>query len=582
MEADFRELDSSSPWKSPHSGAAAKLAASSCSESSANLQDCAPLAVGSTLDPLWLARATLAFLVLGVVLRLVRYLLTYPLWCDETMLAANLLDSSYVDMLRPLRYRQVCPVLFLFVELTAVKILGFSELSLRLFPFVCGLGGIFLFRHVAARLLRGEAVLVAVAIFAVSTGPIRYVGEVKPYATDLFVAIALLAMAVEWWRRPDRLAWLWGLVIFAPFAVGLSFPAILAAGGIGLGLIGVVCRSGRRHVWLAYSAYNLAVAAAFLLLFRFYKTAPQDHAYFHHDWAPAFPPLDSAWKSLVWFLRVNTGYMFAYPEGGDHGASAGTFACFLAAVVVLWRRRRWTLLALCLAPFGLALVAAALHRYPYGMSARTMQYVAPTICLMAGLGLAALLGVIGSWTTRRKAIHAVLAMLALFGFGRMTYDLTHPYRGPSDELHRSFARWLWTEKSRDAVLVCPKADFGLDFSPEHWTKDGADTYLCYQRIHSARHREGAAPRLDLVSSSHPLRFVFYNEFPEQYPAFRTWLGEMARSFDLRRVDLYPVSGSLSTKSKQSSVSYLIYEFTPKPDEAIPALVGISSSGAIRR
>jgi hypothetical protein len=164
----------------------------------ASTQDRAPLEVVPTCDSAWVARATLAFVAIGVLLRVVRYLSKSPLWCDESMLAANLLDRGYLEMLRPLDYRQVCPVLFLFVELTAVKWLGFSELSLRLFPFGCGVASVFLFRHVAGRLLRGEALLFAVAVFAVSSWPLRYAGEVKPYASDLLVALAVLALAVEW------------------------------------------------------------------------------------------------------------------------------------------------------------------------------------------------------------------------------------------------------------------------------------------------------------------------------------------------------------------------------------------------
>ncbi len=543
---------------------------------------CAPLGSVSACDPSWLARATLAFVALGVLLRLIRYLSIYPLWCDETMLAANLLDKGYLDLLRPLDYRQVCPVLFLFVELTVVKLLGFSELSLRLFPCVCGLASVFLFRRTAGRLLRGEALLFAVAIFAVSAAPIRYVGEVKPYASDLFVSLVLLAMAVEWWWQPERSGWLWGLVVFAPIAVAASFPAILVAGGVGVGLLGIVWRSNRRSVWLGYLAYNLGVAATFLCLLPFYKTAPQDAAYFHHDWAPAFPPLRHLGKLVVWFFEMNTGYMFAYPDGGERGASALTFGCFLVAVAVLCRRRRWTVLALVLAPFGLALVAAGLHRYPYGMSTRTMQYVAPTICLMAGLGLAATAGRIGAWMPRRTVIHGIVMGLVVLGLARMTFEMTHPYRSAFDELHRGFARWFWSEKSRDAELACPKVDFGLEFYPEHWTKDAVDTYLCYQKIYSPRHWRGDTPRLDLVSPTHPLRFVFFNEFPQSRPAFQSWLGEMGRSFDLRGVDFYPISAASDMKREKWNVSYVVYEFTPKPGASTAPLVGISANGAVRR
>ena len=59
----------------------------------------------------WLAQATTGFVLLGVLLRATRYLLNYPLWCDETMIAANFLDRGYVDLLRPLDFRQVAPLL---------------------------------------------------------------------------------------------------------------------------------------------------------------------------------------------------------------------------------------------------------------------------------------------------------------------------------------------------------------------------------------------------------------------------------------------------------------------------------------
>jgi 4-amino-4-deoxy-L-arabinose transferase-like glycosyltransferase len=76
-------------------------------------------------------------------------------------------------MLRPLNYHTVCPVLFSWVQLTAIKLLGFNEYALRLFSFLCGLGSLFLFRHFAGRLLKGTAMVLAVALFAVSYPTMR-------------------------------------------------------------------------------------------------------------------------------------------------------------------------------------------------------------------------------------------------------------------------------------------------------------------------------------------------------------------------------------------------------------------------
>lgn len=535
--------------------------------------DRTPVSVVPFADARTVALATTGFVALGVLLRVVRYLLNFPLWCDETMLAANFLDRGYRELLGPLDYRQVCPVVFLFVELTAVKLLGFTEMSLRLFPVLCGAGGVLLFRHVAGRIVRGEALLCAVAILAVSSWPIRYAGEVKPYASDFFAALSLLALAVEWWRRPDRVGWLWGLVAAAPVTVGLSFPAVFVAGGVSVALSPQLWRCRRRDAWLAFALFNVAVAVTFVALLPTYQTAPQDHAYFHHDWAPAFPPLGSVPKLLVWFLSMNTGYMFAYPEGGERGASALTFGCFAVAAVVLWKRRRTTVLALCLAPFAFALVAAALHRYPYGMSARTMQYAAPVICLLAGLGVAWLLSRFGTLPSRRVALHTLLVGLAAFGLGRMGYDLVHPYRSADDLRHRGFARWFWTEKSRGAELVCPKMDLGVKLNAEHWTKDATDTYLCYQKIYSPRHHDNARARLDAVSAARPLRCVFFNESPSRNPAFATWLAGMLRTYDLRGVERYPLSGTPRPNRVAWDSLYLVYEFVPKPGQPLPAVAG---------
>ena len=124
----------------------------------------------------------------GLVLRLTRYLLRFPLWEDEAGLSANLLDRGYGGLLQPLHYLQVAPPLFLWGQLTLVKLLGFNEYSLRLLPFLCGVGSLLLFRHVAGRLLQGTALVLAVGLFAVSSRITWYSAEAKPYGCDLLVA----------------------------------------------------------------------------------------------------------------------------------------------------------------------------------------------------------------------------------------------------------------------------------------------------------------------------------------------------------------------------------------------------------
>ena len=140
----------------------------------------------------FLASSNLGLCMAGCILRVVTFALNFPLWGDEAFVAVNLITRGYRDLLRPLDYGQICPLLFLWLELTAVKLFGFSEWSLRLIPTLCSVASVFLFAHMAGRVTRGPARLLAVAIFAVAYYPIRHGAEVKPYSTDLLAALILL------------------------------------------------------------------------------------------------------------------------------------------------------------------------------------------------------------------------------------------------------------------------------------------------------------------------------------------------------------------------------------------------------
>src|SRR5262245_54564259 len=107
------------------------------------------------LTPRRLEKWTLAFVILGLVARCVRYFMKFPLWEDECFLCTNLLDRGYGELTGALDYHQVAPVLFLWLQLTIVKLFGFAELPLRLVSFVAGIGSLLLFWRLARRCLTG-------------------------------------------------------------------------------------------------------------------------------------------------------------------------------------------------------------------------------------------------------------------------------------------------------------------------------------------------------------------------------------------------------------------------------------------
>ena len=193
-----------------------------------------PAAGGSRLAWRLECRLIWMFLVLGIAAGTVRYLLRFPLWEDEAFIGTNLLRHGYLGLLEPLDYHQVCRSCSYGSRLTLVKLFRFTEYTLQLYPRLCSLASLFLFRHVTGHLLRGTALVLAVTVFSVAYPGIRYAAEVKPYGSDVLVSLLLLSFAVRWWRRPEDNRWLWGLVFLAPLAVGFSYPAVFVGGGIRL------------------------------------------------------------------------------------------------------------------------------------------------------------------------------------------------------------------------------------------------------------------------------------------------------------------------------------------------------------
>ena len=190
------------------------------------------------------------FVAVGLAVRLMRYLLRFPLWEDEALLSANYLDRDYLGLLQPLDGCQICPPLFLWCQLTVLKGLGFTEYSLRLIPCLCALVSVPLFRHVAGRLLRGTALVLAVGVFAVAYPMVRYTAEAKPYSSDLLLGLLLLGLTIAWLRRPGQTRWLWALAALAGPAIGFSFPAVFVAGGVSLVVAWVLWTprtEGKRH-----------------------------------------------------------------------------------------------------------------------------------------------------------------------------------------------------------------------------------------------------------------------------------------------------------------------------------------------
>jgi hypothetical protein len=424
----------------------------------------------------WLA---LALVAVGLAWRLYHYLLRFPIFNDEAMLLVNYFTRGYMEVLGPIDNCQVAPLLFHWVELTALRWLGQGELALRLPAFVACLACLPLFWRLARLTLPPLGHALAVGILSVSIWPATMGSLVKPYSGDLLFSLLLLNLAVSWLREPGRLRPLVVLACVIPVVVAASYPAVFIAGAVSVALLPAVRRGGDRKALALFALYNVLLGVTFmahyLLVGRAHLASPMvtgaptatTAAGMEKYWQAGggFPPLEPV-RFLKWFFLAHTGQMAAYPTGAANGGSSLTVLLALVGAWHLWRRGQRGLLVLAGGALGLGFAAALFHKYPFGSSGRIAQHLAPFYCLLAGLGVAVLVQRARTSASRWSATLAVGAVLALVGAGGIVRDYLRPYRDDDALWARQICDDLFRRAGQDRILL--EQDYPGVLSTFHW------------------------------------------------------------------------------------------------------------------
>jgi hypothetical protein len=319
----------------------------------------------------WLDRWKLPLAIgLGIALRLVAYASGRPLWLDEASLADNIRVLTPVGFFRPLRNCQLAPPAFLVAVWTIVQILGDNVYTLRLVPFLGGLGSIFLFVAAARRFLPAPAVFPAVLMYAVANDPIYYASEFKQYSTDIAACLAWLLAAAAVGPKPLTAARAARFAVAGAAIPWFSHPSVFILASVGLVNLGRTLTARDWRNALAWVAIGMAWAASLAEVHAVSQTqlslSPTQMWRF---WGFAFPPMPprSFWDA-TWIIR-RLAYYFINPLNFD--APFGERFSLLPAVGLaivgaarLWRLDRWRF-ALLMLPVALTLAAASLQFYPF-------------------------------------------------------------------------------------------------------------------------------------------------------------------------------------------------------------------------
>jgi len=367
----------------------------------------------------WLA---LAAVWVGIVLRVWQWSLGTTLFMDELAIVHNLATRSAGQLVSmPLVEAQVAPPLFLLVEKACLKLLGRSELSLRLPPLLASLAALLLLWRVARRVLDERVVPLALLTFAVGFTFVHYSNQVKQYASDAAVGLLVLHLALGLRSTVPPSTRFWVLAALAGLVLPFySQASLMYFGGCGATLVLLAFFDAGRprlHATLVVVG-TWAVGCALSLALAQHTLRPIDQAFMQYFWREGMLSLNAHFP--IGFAQ-DLAERWANGLGWPHPTSIWVVLTFIGAGLLCWQQREAGLLLA--APWVLSTLAALLHQFP--LRQRLMDFLVPTMILFVFVALQA--AVRWAWHRSPELGSAALALCTLPVLFSMTRHNLPPF-----------------------------------------------------------------------------------------------------------------------------------------------------------
>jgi hypothetical protein len=352
----------------------------------------------------------------GLLLRLRFYSLNLTFWLDEAMLALNIVGRSFAGLVQQLDYNQGAPVGFLWLIKLAQVVLGNHEYSLRLMPFLAGCLTLFIAWLLARRVSGPVSAIFVILVLATSRYIVSYSVQVKQYAVDMAVTLALYLLALKFLRTTVKARDYWLLAILGAFSVWISHAAMFTLAGIGLVLVAISVLKKDRNAIMLYGLVGLFWVLNFVLLYLIQYRGLVGNTFLTDFWADYFMPLSIS--APGWTLTMLVGLF--YNPGGISNVVPAFFILllfFLGLISFFRKREGWAWMFLLALFF--TLVASGLQKYPFG--GRMGMFALPGLLICAGEGIEML----RAFLLRKPMIGLGVAVVivGLLSYSSMTYSI---------------------------------------------------------------------------------------------------------------------------------------------------------------
>ena len=364
-------------------------------------------------------------LIFGILLSVVQYVINRSLWLDEAYLSLNILDRSYVELLKPLEHKQVAPILFLYIEKTILQVLSsYPDYALRLFPLLSYILSLMIFYKVISIVLKNEySRLLALSLLIFNPLFIYYSSEIKQYSTDVLLSISAVYIILRHYDNDKNFYVTLGL--FGLLAIFLSniAPIILFISVFFLFLNKF--SSLRTHYKLPFIFICIWAFAFIAYYYSFIYNHPHRNGMIE-EWTyyEGFMPINPLKKAFYEYLIKKTVVISSLVFGsGIYGLLTFIFL-ILAGCWNLIQNKKLRLVIRLLVPIITHFLLSGFKLYPIGP--RLLLYTMPSLIILISLGFELIIEIIFEDLQIHK--FRILSFIILFSaFNLLLYN-NYPIR----------------------------------------------------------------------------------------------------------------------------------------------------------
>ena len=346
----------------------------------------------------------------GIIIRLWLYFQSQDLIIDEANVVRNLYDIGFLGLLRPLQYEQYAPPLFLWIEELSTLLFGYGEKATRLYPLICGVASLFLFRAIMKPLVSSKALWLPMAIMSCNYLLILYVAQVKQYMPDACIALLLIYLTSKQdigTTKPLPFFFFW--MPAGVLAIGLSMPSVFVLAGVGCYFLIRIWKLKAQNYLLPLVIAASVWVAAFGVYYVLVLKAQTNSSYlqsFHADYFLYLLPVSvEEWAHNIERLRI------IVENAAGHTAINFILSIILlvAGSIVMWRKHTEKYV-LVIVPVLLTILAAMLHQF--SLIDRVVLFLLPLLLIVYGYGFYALLQLRWKWVRVMSIILGIVAIVS--------------------------------------------------------------------------------------------------------------------------------------------------------------------------